>query len=297
MRQLFSILFCIIIGGSGFSQDAKEKDILNDYSLISENLYISVYELSIGEYQNYLSAIAQDSTEEFYKSQLPDSTALDYIRWANESYCGCGPMYIPHYSHPAFDNMPAYGLSHDQVINYCNWLTSTSNDSTGLIEYKFRLPSEDEWDSAYGKNSKKYSKDKEYCETYVSDYPAYGNLIRQNVGLENVSYKRTRITNSNNSDKGEFIYKDSIYVYDLIEPNCYSRKPQPNPIWNNVVNEYGLFHIDGNLSEMTSTPGIAKGSSYILQKDFGTKAVVYEKPEPWLGARLICEKITNPNKD
>lgn len=52
----------------------------------------------------------------------------------------------------------------------------------------------------------------------------------------------------------------------------------------------GLYNLRGNAAEMTSTPGLAKGGSYVHPaREASPQAVqYYHKPEPWLGFRCVA---------
>ena len=57
-------------------------------------------------------------------------------------------------------------------------------------------------------------------------------------------------------------------------------------------NQYGLFCMQGNVSEMTSDQGIAVGGNYQLtaaDARFNSKQE-YKKAEVWLGFRCVAEK-------
>lgn len=54
----------------------------------------------------------------------------------------------------------------------------------------------------------------------------------------------------------------------------------------------GLYNLQGNASEMTSTKGIAIGGSFrqVARESYNDKIQVYKNPEDWLGFRYIVTK-------
>jgi len=265
-----------------------------DYAEIQQGIFICETELSIGEYKKYLHNIKEDSLPIYYEAQLPDSATLVYIEEANTNTCGCGPMYISRYEHPAYFNLPAFGLSYQQVLNYCDWLT-TNTDTFKLnnksYKLKYRLPTVEEWDLANKSNQWILVKpedagylNKEYCDR--------NRKIYDSLNIPKRLIDQVICSNYNVSDNGIFILKDSIYTYNKSEPDCYLA-PQPKYVNDIISNEIGLIHMNDNMSEMTIDKGIAKGFNFHSQTiGFNRNArISYYKPEPWLGARLVCELI------
>ncbi len=61
------------------------------------------------------------------------------------------------------------------------------------------------------------------------------------------------------------------------------------PVISYFPTTFGLYNIEGNAAEMTSTEGIAMGGSYkhTARESFNDKQQKYTKPEDWLGFRYI----------
>ncbi len=76
---------------------------------------------------------------------------------------------------------------------------------------------------------------------------------------------------------------------DTIGPVISS--PMPKETGDGEKNKKGIFQLAGNVSEMTSAKGIAKGSNYFQkEKKYGIQMnFQYKRPQPWLGFRCICE--------
>lgn len=62
------------------------------------------------------------------------------------------------------------------------------------------------------------------------------------------------------------------------------------PVSSYIADTLKLYNMRGNVAEMTSTSGIAKGGSYAHPAREATQQAVqyYNKPEPWLGFRCVA---------
>lgn len=118
--------------------------ILNDFIpniAYTHNIKISVNKFEISnqvtlkEYKVFLDEMKKDSGEVIYLTLLPDSSiAPKKIR---EEYFNSGK----------YDEYPVVGISWDNALRYCKWLTVKNNSDTLRIIY--RLPNLYEYFSAY----------------------------------------------------------------------------------------------------------------------------------------------------
>lgn len=81
-------------------------------------------------------------------------------------------------------------------------------------------------------------------------------------------------------------------VANNTEPSKYNPDVTA-PVYSYWENSYGIYQIIGNVAEMISEKGIAKGGGWIhrdngvtIEKDFN-----YDKQKSWLGFRCVCEII------
>jgi formylglycine-generating enzyme required for sulfatase activity len=310
MHRILLLIFAANYLACGTFAQAPDSGFQNEvfqvnYSKLSDGAYISKTELTILDYLLYLEAIKTDSSDQYYQTQLPDSTALDYVRKANEEICGCGPMYISRYAHPAYREYPAFGISYSQVINYCKWKTAKLDtliiskdgyDNYYLISY--RLPTTAEWEQANSQEKYVISKTNlgKYSYSYLQDI---SQSVYDSLSIKKRLWDNVQKANYNISDIGKFILKDSIYTYKKREVNCYMSKAQPAPSFNCLENKLGLFNMNSNLSEMVQTEGIAMGHNFnSISTD--NDIILYSKPQAWIGARLACRPVLiakrKPNK-
>ena len=88
-------------------------------------------QVTFREYKEYLAAIRKDSSDQYYRSQLPDSSIAKRADW--ETYI----------SDEIYNDYPVLGVSWDNAMNYCRWKTLKDNKKDILFLY--RLPHCSEW--------------------------------------------------------------------------------------------------------------------------------------------------------
>jgi Sulfatase-modifying factor enzyme 1 len=133
----------------------KEEGSLKDNTRIKTKIKVEAFDIShqitFGAYKTYLEAIKKDSSIEFYKTQLPDSSIF-----SKENY----QTYI---TDKKYDSFAVASISWDAAMQYCKWKTI---HDTGV--YLYRLPKLSEWLAAY-----KYLGDKKLpndINKYFSDW-------------------------------------------------------------------------------------------------------------------------------
>jgi formylglycine-generating enzyme required for sulfatase activity len=127
---------------------------------------------------------------------------------------------------PGFKNYPVVGVSYDAANRYCQWLEKTINAPLEASEkIKIRLPREAEWIRAArgDKHTSMFTWGSPYLKTRKGNYLA--------------NHKASEPVNSNLSVKTTDIY--SFYK-----------------------NEFGVYQMNGNVSEMTDEPTTVKGGSW-----------------------------------
>ncbi|MES2555269.1 MAG: SUMF1/EgtB/PvdO family nonheme iron enzyme [Bacteroidota bacterium] len=90
-------------------------------------------QVTFREYKQYLAAVRKDSSEQYYRTQLPDSSIAKRADW--ETYI----------SNKIYDDYPVLGISWENAMNYCKWKTLKENKSKTDILFIYRLPKCSEW--------------------------------------------------------------------------------------------------------------------------------------------------------
>lgn len=162
---------------------------------------------------------------------------------------------------------PIAGISYEQAVSFCNWRTSLDSlrrlpkgdANVSGFDYAaiYRLPTEEEFNKMN---------------------PQFDSII--NVHFSHFNYKESRYPDEKAEPGEKTNYgKHSInsYSHHLTKSERHLRLKD---LWN----------VQGNVAEMTSKKGVAKGGSYFhyARDSYNDRVIRYVKPELWLGFRCIA---------
>ncbi len=151
MRKSIFYFLLLLSAHSSFSQNLlwhsvpERQIILNELnpSIISshdvkikvKSFELSQEQVSLASYKIFLKEIRRDSGEALYQSLLPDTNI--------------GPKDVrdEYFNSGKFDAYPIVGISWDNALRYCKWLTVKNNPDS--IQVVYRLPNLYEYYSAY----------------------------------------------------------------------------------------------------------------------------------------------------
>lgn len=230
---------------------------------LNEVLFVDKTEITNISYREYMywnrKYKGEDSQE--YISCLPDTSV-----W-NE------PMKSLYLRHPSYSEYPIVGISYEQAIAYCKWRSDRVNESLYLKENKLDY-STDLSDVSIPEKVK-------YRLPTVEEWEEIAKINYSNKTLKKLDSKKF-------SSKSHY-----NYAGDDIEDINSDRSQITCPVEFYWPNSIGIFCIKGNVAEMTSDLGVAKGGSwkhkeneYSIEKNY-----LYDKPEVWLGFRCVCEVL------
>lgn len=258
MRNLMAI-FAVLFFISAFGQapiDCKkiEKDFVKIQHCnhkLDRSVYASKFELTNAQYNLFLDDLKKSGNTTLYNSCLRDS-----LGWKRLGFGFNDPMEKHYGSHPAYYQYPVVCISYESALAYCSWLTAKYNE-WGKGKYKdvvFRLPSKEEWMAAAN------------CKPQAP-YPWYGSFP---YGEKGCYYCNIRCDTANWIEDGGFY---------PVEKSSY------------FPNKTGLYNIVGNVAEMLSEKGIAKGGSwYNFPEEVDVRKVQhYYSADPGIGVRLFME--------
>jgi formylglycine-generating enzyme required for sulfatase activity len=247
------------------------------------------------EYQYYLK---QDSAHnQFLQSRL-DSTVWHQYDSAKS---------IIYQSAVAYRYFPVVGLSQAQAKRYCQWRTAAVNAHRKDQSYQFyfRLPTEKEWElAAYGRepsvnNPFGYSHTNLYTKPRLEkDANTYYRYVKDTAQFSFIEFKKQfeLFLKGNNETILNVVHVMPFgVVYGTGEPmpgvnkNIRAKNTVINPKMK--PNKIGLTDMVGNVAEMVSEEGIAKGGSWAhtLEQSKISNRQYYTKPQAWLGFRCVCE--------
>ncbi|MFH0895549.1 MAG: SUMF1/EgtB/PvdO family nonheme iron enzyme [Bacteroidota bacterium] len=180
-------------------------------------------------------------------------------------------------------NTPVTGLSYEQAMRFCKWRTEV--DSFTVRKYYLNH------------YSCSYLDDQIFEECFMPCYrytlPSPEQFDSINLNLDSISINKKYASafnykNSSYSKKKRFSYTNrrcgrttiQVFTYNVLKTKFYKVKST-----------------QGNVAEMTSVEGVARGGSYYHYAKESSKGIsnYYSKPEPWLGFR--CVGIKRPVYD
>ncbi len=279
------LLTFVIIGTLGNVQSFRPPGTVQ----IFENFFFNQHEITNidwKEYQSWIKTYGPGEESEQFKSTVLDTTVwgnrknnglviydlegniIDSVVWRDLAY---GEKYNEPYvktyhHHPAYNNYPVVGVRYDQAVAYCKWRTMIVKENLKKTQpnlefpnFKYRLPKKVEWE-LIAKTGFDRPKMIKVAQKKDISYPKMYNLR-----------------------------------YQVSEPQFVDRKRviMPAPAESYYPNEYGMYHLIGNVAEMVEERGIAKGGSWAHQFDDMVYSMdyIYKAPGAWIGFRCVCEII------
>lgn len=231
------------------------KAIEKNMEEVKSKLFFGKYEVTNAEYNKFLNNVLLSRELDLFKSCVYDS-----IKW-HEKFPGgyITPMLENYHWHPAYLEYPIVNISYDAANKYCEWLTQQYNRQSKrkYQKVRFRLPTEEEWKFAAGN----------------------GN-INAKTGFENDQVQNEKQCYLANIKTGPDRFYDDGGFFQ-VKVDSY------------LPNDFGLFNMIGNVSEMTQTKGQSKGGNWFLEMKDCTidKEFKYDGPDPRVGFRIVMEII------
>jgi len=217
--------------------------VLEDGKTVScQGFFMMKEEVSNLSYKEYLSDLKKNNQMEAYTLALPD-TAKWHSKYAYTD------KYVDYYfAHPAYRNYPVVNVSKAQAEKYCEWLSEVWRKKTGNESIVFRLPTRAEFLRAANGSSieRPYAWNSPYLQRL--DGQAQCNFMA--IGAGAISRDTT----------GKLIVQDFEFDY-MAFPN-YDSADLTAPVRSFWPNEYGIYNLNGNVSEMISEGNIAVGGDW-----------------------------------
>ena len=269
-------LCCVSCKNTEDGPRAKLKHATPGTNHLLGNLFIDeteVSNLTWREYMYWTKKVYGDTSPQFAFT-LPDTLVwrnylYDFKVSTNDDLGDIESLVYLYMRHPEYSHFPVVGITYEQANAFCAWRTNRVNEALYVNKHKevtfpidssilipkrvlFRLPEESEW---------------EYAARAGFDSSRYADKKTDKIYYNTleVSYRR-----------------EDMESYDRFIP-MLEISLQPD--------KYNRYHLIGNVAEMISTKGIAKGGSYVhtLNDSYYTKRIGYTKPNYWLGFRCVCE--------
>ncbi len=199
-----------------------------------------------------------------------------------------------------FYYFPVVNISHENAMKYCKWRSelvtlnynnqkSHSKNSFEYTVFEFSLPTKKEWIK---------------CAAFATDTTSYPNLfvsqktetkINKNA-IPFLNRLGSYITKTHLTRFNKDIKSDYPFNCKRVE-NSYLNLEVPFYVWDYPNNNFGIYNIIGNVSEMIFEKGKAKGGSFrdIYSECTVNKQFEYTVPTDYIGFRCVC-KLKWPNK-
>lgn len=264
---------------------------------VKDHLFVDASEISNIDYREYLywtQQVVGDSSHSWLEAQ-PDQTVWQQSDLKNKNY-----LTGHYFKNPGFDLYPVVGLTYEQALNYSKWRSDRVYEmlliEAGEIpinpdqtkEHHFTI-------EAYLKGT--YLNKKPNKDIYIPHYRlptidewevfAQGALNGElfPYGTKKKTHKLEKLIGEG---KGPF---NSLEKNSRKALTTMSKKATTET--NDAVrpNKFGLYHLIGNVAEMTSEKGLAKGGSWrhSIKKTILKDTFKYAVSHNWLGFRNVCE--------
>jgi formylglycine-generating enzyme required for sulfatase activity len=280
---------------------------------LKDNTFIDQTEIANIHWLEFLFYIEKDSSSDLYQRMISYSANEDfifrsYLNWEqiedsgafinnsysiDSSFSQRNALKEHYHRYPGFRYFPVVGITYEQALMFCKWRSRIVSDvvndglekkgSNERVYYNFRLPSEEEWElAAYG-----FLDPDKFPYGLTREYVPYDKMLRKDV----VNNKVCPACNFDSLVRPAFV---SDYNLPF---TCSGNRFYRNGfnflgyIYDNSPNRIDLYNMIGNVAEMTSEPGLAKGGSWTHAPDVCTikNKFHYECPNEWIGFRCICD--------
>lgn len=272
MKNFIAILCALLLLSFSINKSNNPKDFNKQFSKINDNLFVGKYEVSNLDYRTFLDELIKNNQLEIYIKSLPDSTVWTKDSRSNEA------MVRYYFRHLAYENYPVVGISYENAMDYCNWLTMKYNNDKKR-KYKkvvFQLLSKRDW--MYAASAGDSSR----------TFPWGSGFIQNNRKQDLCNYRHATM-----------MYDSSSKKHIEVKENNTHSESKTSSFTSNVEayfpNTFGLYNMSGNVAEMVAEKGLVKGGSY---NDLPYQVMIksernYSKPSADIGFRVsmrILEK-------
>ncbi len=227
---------------SGYAYVPSGYTLIDNDSVSCQGFFMMKEEVSNFSYREYLFDLKQNNRSEDYKQALPDTT-----KWNTSSFALS--KYVQYYfNHPAYRQYPVVNVSKLQAEKYCEWLTRVWRKNTGNESIVFRLPTRAEFLRAANGSSlnRPYSWNSPYIRKEDGKFQC--NFL--SIGAGAISRDST----------GKLLVVKN-FPMDYLAPgsDCADLTAPVRSFW---PNEYGIYNLNGNVSEMISDGNLAVGGDW-----------------------------------
>lgn len=252
MKNILIILIPISIIALSFTYNSNSKNYTPPGTVeITSGFYMDKTEVTIISWMEYMYWVEKNYGKD---SEQHLASYPDTNVWNN-------PFREHYFSHPAYSEYPIVGITWQQANAFCKWRSDRVMEQLLLkkeMNPKLTIPS---------------------SVTYR--LPTFKEW--EDIAGAGYSEKTQKKLDKKHSECNQGNFKTEL------KPDSIQNTTAP--VLSYWPNKYGVYNIMGNVAEMTSKEGIAKGGSWIdSEKETTLKnEFEYNKPENWVGLRCVCE--------
>ncbi len=259
----------------GYAYVPSGKTVIGKDTVSCQGFFMLRSEVSNLDYKQYLWHLKQSGKAEEYQAAMVDST-----KWNSNGF-SLG-KYVQHYNnHPAYQKYPVVNLTREQAEKYCEWLTQVWREKTGNESLVLRLPTRAEFLRAANGSALKrpYAWNSPYLRR--SDGKVQCNFLAIGAGAI-----------SKDPESGKLIVMN--IPVDLLDgdSDCADLTAPVISFW---PNEFGIYNLNGNVSEMVAEQNIAVGGDwnspgYDIRNESTKK---FTEANPMVGFRPVMTFVEN----
>lgn len=226
----------------GYSYVPSGKIVLEGDTIRVQGFFMLKTEVCNSHYQEFLAYLKGQGKTDEYLAALPDTAQWTQQSLQMQKYTDF------YFSHPAYRNYPLVNISYQQAEGYCHFLTDVWRKQTGNDRILFRVPTRAEYLRAcYGSTlSRPYS----WNHAYLRDLR--GSFMCNFLALGDGVITRDTLTNQL---KLQTTFQDFFSL-----PGNYADVTAP--VESFTANEFGFYHLNGNVAEMISDGPFAVGGDW-----------------------------------
>jgi len=257
----------------GFCEFVPSGNAVVDGDTVSvQAFYMSKTEMTNFDYLEFLAHLKKNKEWEKYEIAKVDSS-----KWKTSfDNAYLDPMVSTYHNHPAYHDYPVVNISKEGAEMYCEWLSwAYDSISGGELKLTFRIPTKAEYIRAARGDHHEYI------------YPWEGPYVRDTDGLFLANFVGNGsecITRNKETGKLEYIqakyHQQAHYDGAVLTAQAKSFGP----------NEFGFYHISGNVAEMIADSDHAIGGSwYSPGYDIRIESVKdFNESHPTVGFRVVA---------
>ena len=224
-------------------------------SVTTGAFYISKYEVSNKDYNEFLAELKLDENQSNYQK-----AKIDSANWMKEfERAFLEPMAKQYHRHPAYDNYPVVNVTYEGALMYCRWLSQKLNKMYphDNLQIEVLMPKREEWLRAAA--AKAHPSVYSWGGPYLRN--AKGQLLCnfKNIGAENVYYDEKSKSYRVSEERMSYVLDEAFFTA---------------PVNSYVPNDFGLYNLNGNVAEMVSEKEACGGSWNSTAYDVRNESVI-----------------------